>query len=148
MAPKVYDKFKNLLTIAGVNWTSAALKVLLEDSTSTYTPDDAHNFVANFLGNGGVEYGAGSGTAYARKALGTLAATRVDGSHQMQLHAADVTWAALNGLTLRGALIFVDSGSDATSPLVAYIDTGGFPLVTNGGDVTLHWSASGIITLT
>jgi hypothetical protein len=37
-------------------------------------------------------------------------------------------------------VIYKDTGVPGTSPLIAYIDTiTGFPLVTNGGDITIQW---------
>jgi hypothetical protein len=43
----------------------------------------------------------------------------------------------------------VDTGTAATSPLVAYIDTGvtGLPVTPNGGNITVTWNASGIFQL-
>jgi hypothetical protein len=55
--------------------------------------------------------------------------------------AADVTFSAVAvGPTLEGAVIYKDTGVAGTSPLIAYIDTiTGFPLVANGGDITIQW---------
>lgn len=60
------------------------------------------------------------------------------------LNAASITFAAVTaGSTANAVLIFMDTGSAATSRLVAYIDTltGAVPMsvVTNGGDVTVNW---------
>lgn len=53
----------------------------------------------------------------------------------------DATWTAVTaGDTSEGVVIYKDTGSAATSPLIAYIDTiTGFPLATNGGDITAKW---------
>lgn len=55
--------------------------------------------------------------------------------------AADVTWTAVAaGVTSEGVVIYKDTGNPTTSPLLAYIDTiTGFPLATNGGDITVQW---------
>jgi len=55
--------------------------------------------------------------------------------------AADPTWSAVTaGDTLEAVVIYKDTGTSATSPLLAYIDTiTGFPLTTNGGDITVVW---------
>lgn len=55
--------------------------------------------------------------------------------------AADVTFAAVPlGSTTEGVVIYKDTGDNATSPLLAYIDTiTGFPLITTGGDVIVQW---------
>lgn len=55
--------------------------------------------------------------------------------------AQDSTWAAvLAGSTIEAVVLYKDTGSPATSPLLAYIDTvTGLPLATNGGDITIQW---------
>lgn len=57
--------------------------------------------------------------------------------------AADVTYTAVtSGDTAEAVVIYKDTGVDGTSPLIAYIDTiTGFPLATNGGDITVQWDA-------
>ena len=57
--------------------------------------------------------------------------------------ANDVTFAAVTaGAVAEGVVIYKDTGSAATSPLIAYIDTiTGFPVTTNGGDITIQWDA-------
>ena len=61
----------------------------------------------------------------------------------------NVTYTAVaGGSTVTALIIYIDTGSAATSRLVAFIDTvTGFPLTTNGGDVTVSWNASGIFQL-
>jgi hypothetical protein len=45
-------------------------------------------------------------------------------------------------------VIYKDTGSSATSPLIAYIDTGtNLPASPNGGDITIQYNASGILPL-
>jgi hypothetical protein len=40
------------------------------------------------------------------------------------------------GATVNAVAIWVDTGDDATSPMIAYIDSiTGFPVATNGGDI-------------
>lgn len=55
--------------------------------------------------------------------------------------AADPTFVAVAaGDTIEALVIYKDTGSTATSPLLMYIDTvTGFPLATNGGDITPQW---------
>lgn len=51
--------------------------------------------------------------------------------------AADLYFTAVPaGVTVNAVAIWVDTGDDATSPMIAYIDTiTGFPVATNGGDI-------------
>ena len=55
--------------------------------------------------------------------------------------AADVTFTAVtSGSTAKAIVIWKDTGTPSTSPLLVYIDTiTGFPLATNGGDITITW---------
>lgn len=57
--------------------------------------------------------------------------------------ADDVTFTAVAaGDTSEGVVIYKDTGNPATSPLIAYIDTlTGFPLATNGGNITVQWDS-------
>lgn len=55
--------------------------------------------------------------------------------------ANDPTWTAVvAGSTALAVVLFKDTGVAGTSPLLAYIDTiTGFPLATNGGNITVQW---------
>ena len=63
--------------------------------------------------------------------------------------AADVTFTGLTGDQLEAIVIYIDTGNPATSPLVAWIDTGitNSPLTPTGADVTIVWNASGIFEI-
>jgi hypothetical protein len=63
--------------------------------------------------------------------------------------AADVTFTAVTGASIEALIIWIDTGSNATSPLVAYIDTSvtGLPVTPNGGDISITWNVSGIFSL-
>jgi len=54
--------------------------------------------------------------------------------------AANVTFSAVTGDPSEALVIYKDSGVEATSPLIAYIDTAtGLPVTPNGGDITVTW---------
>lgn len=57
------------------------------------------------------------------------------------LDADDVTFSTVTaGSTSEGVVIYKDTGVAGTSALLAYIDViTGFPLATNGGDITIQW---------
>lgn len=63
--------------------------------------------------------------------------------------AADVTFTAVTGSQVVSLVIYIDTGNSATSPLVAFIDTGvtNLPVTPNGGDILITWNASGIFAL-
>lgn len=54
--------------------------------------------------------------------------------------ADDVTLAAVTGTAVSYIVVYKDTGADATSPLIAYIDTAtGMPFTPSGADVTMSW---------
>lgn len=54
--------------------------------------------------------------------------------------AADVTYTAVTGATVEAIVLYKDTGSAATSPLIAYIDTAtNLPVTPNGGDISITW---------
>jgi hypothetical protein len=55
--------------------------------------------------------------------------------------AADAVFSAVGaGAAIDALVIYKDTGSAATSPLIAYID--GFSVTPNGGDITIQWAGS------
>jgi hypothetical protein len=61
----------------------------------------------------------------------------------------DVTFTAVTGASVEAIVLYIDTGTASTSPLVAYIDTSvtGLPVTPNGGDITITWNGSGIFAL-
>ena len=54
--------------------------------------------------------------------------------------ADDVTLTAVSGDQSEAMVIYKDTGDEATSPLIAFIDTGtGLPVTPSGGDVAVAW---------
>lgn len=131
MANALYPKFKESALQAGVNLSSGTVKVALVD-TGTYTYNSAHQFLSSLTGVVGTASTLGSKTF-------------TNGVFD----AADTAFTAVSGATVEALVIYVDTGNPATSPLVAYIDTGvtGLPVTPNGGDINVVWNASGIFAL-
>ena len=63
--------------------------------------------------------------------------------------ADDVTFLAVSGSQVVSLVIYIDTGNAATSPLVAFIDSGvtNLPVTPNGGDISITWNATGIFAL-
>lgn len=77
-------------------------------------------------------------TAGARIATsGNLASKSIAGG---VFDAADITITGVSGATVESIVIYKDTGTASTSPLIAFIDTAtGIVLTPNGGDVTISW---------
>lgn len=133
MANVVYPLFREaqLDASANIDLNDGTVKAVLID-LADYTYSAAHDFLDD------VPSGARVGTP------GTVANTTVTAG---LFDGDNVTLSAVTGDVCEAVLIFIDTGVEATSRLVALFDTGvtGLPVTPNGGDITLGWNASGII---
>jgi hypothetical protein len=134
MANALYPLWKEQLLqfTANNNLSAGTVKVALID-TGTYTYSAAHQFYSSATA-------AAVGTP---QTIGSKTFTNgvFDG--------ADVTFTTVTGSTVEALILYIDTGSAATSPLVAYIDTSvtGLPVTPNGGNIAITWNASGIFAL-
>lgn len=119
---------------------SDTIKVML--CTSTYSPNqDTHEFKSDVTNEiSGTGYTAG-GSSLANKTLTYTGAT-----NKTTFDADDTTWSSAT-LTARYAVIYKDTGTGSTSPLIAYIDFVSDQTSTNG-NFTIQWNASGIFEIT
>lgn len=122
-----------------LNWASADLRLLLVDAG--YTFDKDHDFVDDVVAD------ELSGTGYVRKTLAGEATSLDNVNDRAEGDADDVSWTGINAGTAKAAIIYVQVTNDADSYLVCYIDTGGFPITTNGGDLTVQFNAEGVIQI-
>lgn len=118
-----YGKFLEGLVSATaarrVDWVGDTVKVALV--TSSYTPDpDAHDFWDDVVAN---EVANGSGYGTDGVTLGTKSISLIGASNKVALIAADPTWTGLTK-AFRYGVCWKDTGTDSTSPLIAYIDLG------------------------
>lgn len=133
MANAIYPLYKQALLDQDANsdLDDGTTKVALVD-TGTYTYSAAHDFLDDLSGVVGT----------AQTIANTTVTTGLfDGDN--------VTFTAVSGATVEALVIYIDTGTPATSRLVAYIDTGqtNLPVTPNGGDITITWNASGIFQL-
>lgn len=129
MANAWFVSGKEGLAQAAVNWNSDTIHVTaidLADDTISLSTDDFYNDIASA----------------ARIATAALASkTSVAGV----LDAADTTLTAVTGDQFEALIIWKNTGSEATSRLLIYLDSGsGLPLTPNSGNVLIQWAAGGI----
>lgn len=113
---KVYGKFLAKLCQAQFNWTNDTIKVAL--LSSTYTPNqDTHEFWSDVSSHevSGTGYTAG-GKAVTNKSLYYDA-----DNNTQQLRCDSVSWEN-STITARYAVVYKDTGTPSTSPLIAYVD--------------------------
>lgn len=123
MANALYNSYKqSLLDSSCPNLSSDTIKVVLVD-TGTYTFSAAHDFFDDV-----------SGTVGSAQTLGSKTITNG------VFDAADVTFTSVTGNSAEALIIYKDTGSAATSPLIAYIDSAtGLPVTPNSGDINVVW---------
>ena len=125
MANTLYDYCRQRFLEAQINWMTDTIKVFLV-STSAYTPQTAvHQYLSDIPPSGRI---AGPVTLTAKATTGGAA------------DAADCTFTSVTGATINAIVIAKDTCTEATSPLIAYIDTAtGLPIAPNGGDIIVTW---------
>lgn len=125
MANTLYDYARQRFLEAQINWMSDTIKVILVD-TGSYTPNTAsHQYLTDVSGSARI---AGPVTLTSKATTGGAA------------DAADCTFTAVSGASIEAIVIYKDTGTESTSPLIAYIDTAtGLPITPNGGDIIVTW---------
>jgi hypothetical protein len=133
MANAVYPLYKQALLDASSNTdlNDLTVKVALID-TGTYTYNATHEF-----------YSSVSGVVGTPQTIANSTVTNglFDGDN--------VSFPSVTGASIEALLIYIDTGSAATSRLVAWIDTSvtGLPVTPNGGNIDIAWNAAGIFQL-
>ncbi len=141
MANLVYNNFKKEVN-GGIDWddnSSTTIKCMLV--TSSYTPDaDTHAFkddVTNEV----------TGTGYTAGGKEIINRTiTVDNVNDIGVYDGDdIEWTS-STITARGAVIYKDTGTASTSPLITYIDFGA-DKISDDGSFTIQWHTDGIFKL-
>jgi len=120
---QLYPKFKEALLSAGLNLSSDTIKVALVD-TGTYTYNAADQYYS----------------AISSAVVGTPVALATKTITLGVFDSADPTFTAVTGVSVEALVIYKDTGTPATSPLIAYMDSAtGLPVTPNGGDIQIVW---------
>lgn len=138
---KVYGKFFLSAFNKELDLDTDTLKVML--CTSSYTPDqDTHQYKSSVTNEvSGTGYTAGGAT------LGSVTVAYSSGTNTVTLDAADTSWSS-STITARYAVVYDSSpASDATRPLICYIDFGA-DVISNNGTFTITWDSAGIMAVT
>jgi hypothetical protein len=138
VANGLFASYRTVVLSAPPNLSSATIKGMFvdhADDTPVLATDDFINDIASAARVPAIASCPTLGT----KTLGTVAAGVFD--------AADTVFTALSGDQSESLILYEDSGTEATSDLIAFWDTAtGIPLTPNGADVTVVWAAGGIFT--
>ena len=123
-----------------VDWTGDTIKVAL--CTSSYTPDqDTHEFFSDVTNQvTGTGYSAGGAT------LGSKSVNYDSASNTTSLRAGQSSWANAT-FTARYAVIYKDTGSASTSPLLGWVDFGGDEMVSSGTFTVIWDPTDGVLKI-
>ena len=125
MANTLYAEARRRFLEAQLNWMTDTIKVLLVD-TGAYTPQvEIHEYLSDIPPSSRI---AGPVTLVDKATTKGAADGR------------DVTFTSVSGPSIEAIVIYMDTGTESTSPLIAYIDTAtGLPITPNGGDIIVTW---------
>ena len=124
MANALYNKAREGFAKAQINWEADTIKAVLVDS-GAYTFSAAHQFISDVPSGARIS------------SIQTLSGkTATDGA----CDANDLTFPSVSGASIEVIIIFKDTGTEATSPVLANIDSGtGLPITPNSGDIIVTW---------
>ena len=135
MANAIYPKYKQAAMSNGANHDliGGNVKVVLVD-LADYSYSAAHEFLSS------VPAGARVATS-----PNLASKTATDGAFD----SANPTFSTVTGDQSEALIIYIDTGVEATSRLVAFQDTGvtGLPVTPSGGDIIIEVDAAGWFTL-
>lgn len=124
-----------------IDFNSDTIKVML--CTSSYTPNqDTHQYKSSVTNEvTGTGYAAGGAT------ISSPTLSYSGASNTLTLDGGDVSWPS-STITARYAVIYDSSpATDATRPLLAYVDFG-VDVSSSGGTFSITWDSAGIATVT
>lgn len=129
MANSLYDRGREGFLAGDIDWDADNIKIALIDEADD-TPDLALD--QDWADRAAAARVATSGNLTSKTTTAGVA------------DAADETFSAVSGDQSESIDIFQDSGVEATSLMIANIDTAtGLPVTPNGGDIVVQWDSGG-----
>lgn len=121
MANKVYPRYKSALLGGGAttNLLTGNVKAVMVDM-GAYTYSDTHEFLSDIPSGARISISG----SFAGKAVSDLGA----------FSSSNCRWDGVTGASVEAVALFIDTGSPATSRLIAFYDTGvtGLPVTPAG----------------
>lgn len=141
VSARLFGRFMETLGQKELNLETDTIKVML--CTSSYVPDqDTHDYKSDVTNEVvGTGYDAGG------KTLTGVSWSYNASTNTMVLDATDVSWTGSTIVARSAVLYDATPGSDATRPLIGYVDFGA-DVSTTAGTFQITWNASGIVNLT
>lgn len=125
MANALYDTGRAAFLLGNIDWVADNIKAVLVDAADYAVNLATHDFLDDIP--------VAARVATSANLTGKTATAGV-------ADAADIVFTAATGDLSEAIVLYRDSGSAATSQLVAYIDTAtGLPVQPNSGDINVAW---------
>jgi len=140
MADLVYNSFKRDIMDGTLDLSTQDIKVMLV--TSGYTPNiDTDEFIDDVTNEV-----VGTGYTAGGQSLASKTVVVDDTNDRGVFDSANPEWTTAT-ITARGAVLYYDTGTPATSPLIGYWDFG-TDQTSTAGTFTININVVGILTLT
>jgi len=132
MANAIYPKAKEKFLDALIDMPADTIKIALID-TGVYTYNSTDEFFS----------------AASAAVIGTTVTLASKTITNGVFDADNVTFTSVTGASVEALIIYKDTGSAATSPLIMYLDVAasGLPVTPNGNNIDVQFNASGIFAL-
>lgn len=136
MSNGIYGLARQAWATGGINWSSDAIHVDLIDLADYTVSINANQYHSTTTVPTAARVATFGPLLSKSVALGVL-------------DAADFTFTGVSGDQAEALIYWKNTGSDATSPLLIFIDTAasGLPVTPNSGDIAVVQDAAGIATL-
>jgi len=127
MADALYGLGRQKILEGSIAMLTDNIKVVLVDLADYTLAIDTHDFLDDIPA--GARVATSGNMASKTSTLGVF-------------DAADITFSSVTGDVSEALVIYKDTGTASTSPLIAYIDAAtGLPVTPNGGDITITWDS-------
>lgn len=125
MVNALYGKGREKFLEGNINWLTITAKAVLVDTTQYTANLDNDEFLSAIPSAAQVS----TSPAFTNK-TGSLGVADAD----------DITFSSVSGSKCEALIIFEDTGTASTSPLLAYIDSAtGLPVTPNNADIIVKW---------
>lgn len=129
MANALYSLGKQKLLEGGIAWLTDDIKAMLVDVADYTVNLTTDEFVSDVIATPAAEVARSGNLSGKTSTLGVA-------------DSDDVTFSSVSGDVSEALVLFQDTGNDATSPLIAYIDTAtGLPVTPDGNNINILWDA-------
>ena len=129
-------------------WSSTTASYYITLVSNNITPAETHVYMSAYSGAelSSTSFTAGySGTM--RISLTGRVLNTNQTSNQAEFQAATVVWSGISAGVAHAFIIVQQSGADARSEVIMFNSLGGFPITTNGTNLTISFTSAGALAL-